>query len=679
MEPSQPNPTASDSQAGSGEIVLQDHEPSLQVSSKWIKFTALLGGIGLIATGLWLQQQDWSKNIQWLTWGVLVFGFLLFLAGQRINPEKQLPERITTSLRWLMVNFQINGWQLVGLVISPFLALVAFWTAGTGPYMNNPIVAIAFWVSAILVATLSGLWPLFPLSLKIQKRELALIGLLVLVASVIRGLYIRDIPIILSGDEASSGISAVAFINGDTNNIFRMGWYSFPAFHNWLQSIPIRIIGQNIPGLRFSSVFIGSITVGVVYLVAKALFGQRVGLYAAIFLCAHHFHHNFSRIGLNNIWDAFWFVTVLGSLLYGWYHEKRWSFILSGLALGFSQYFYVTSRLLFALIPAWLVVSGLFDRPRFRKLWPNLILLTIAALAVVIPLAGYYLQNPDEYFAPMVRVSILGNWLVHETEMVGKPGWLIILQQIGLSFLGLINEPLRAWYTPGVPLLRPAAATLFLIGLGTLLLKPRDHRFHLLGLWIIAICLSGGLSDSVPAAQRYVAIAPALAILIGFGLDQIAVQISQIFKRFGSIVHPLALCVIVIISLGELQFYYCEYTPNSDFGGANGQVAQRLAYTLHDRSSHWEVLFWGFPRMGYYSIPSIQYLVPEIKGLDMNQPWGSPQNPKPTSDYLIFILLPDHESELDAIRDDYPGGKLIHEFDTNGQTLYWLYEISPET
>jgi hypothetical protein len=41
--------------------------------------------------------------------------------------------------------------------------------------------------------------------------------------------------------------------------------------------------------------------------------------------------------------------------------------------------------------------------------------------------------------------------------------------------------------------------------------------------------------------------------------------------------------------------------------------------------------------------------------------------------------LPEHESELDAIRDDYPGGKLIHEFDTNGQTLYWLYEISPET
>jgi hypothetical protein len=322
MEPSQPHPPASESQVENGEPVLQDqdHEPSLQVSSEWIKLTTLLGSIGLIITGLWLQQQDWSNNIQWLTWGVIILGFILFLAGQRINPEKRLPKRMTASLRWLMVKFRINGWQLVGLIASPFLALVAFWTAGTGPYMNNPTAAIAFWVSAILVATLCGLWPLFPLSVKIQKRELALTGLLVLVAGVIRGLYIREIPVVLSGDEASSGISAVAFINGDTNNIFRMGWYSFPAFHNWLQSIPIRILGQNIQGLRFLSVFIGSVTVGVVYLVAKATFGQRVGLYAAIFLCAYHFHHNFSRIGLNNIWDAFWFASVLGSLWYGWYH-----------------------------------------------------------------------------------------------------------------------------------------------------------------------------------------------------------------------------------------------------------------------------------------------------------------------------------------------------------------------
>ena len=471
------------------------------------------------------------------------------------------------------------------------------------------------------------------------KKTLSSSGLLVLIAGLVRGLYINHIPIVLSGDEASSGISAIAFIDGSTDNIFRMGWYSFPAFHNWLQSIPIRIFGQNIPALRFSSIFAGSVTVGAVYIVAKALFGQRVGLYSAIFLSAYHFHHNFSRIGLNNIWDGLWFLLVLGALWFGWHRGKRWAFIVSGLALGFSQYFYVTSRLLLALVPAWLFISFLFDRSRFKKLWPDILLLGITALVVVIPLAGYYIQNPSEYLAPMVRVSIMDDWLVHEMGKVGKPGWLILLQQLGLSFLGLVNVPLRAWYTPGVPLLRMPSATLFLVGLGVLILKPKDHRFHLLALWIIAICIPGGLSDSVPAAQRYVALAPALAIMVGFGLDEIAVQLGQLIKRYNGIINLAALLAIIILSIGELNFYYFVHTPKSEFGGANSLVAQRLADTLQDKSPEWEVLFWGYPRMGYYSIPSLQYLVPEIKGLDMNAPWRSaPESPtnQRSSDICIF-------------------------------------------
>jgi hypothetical protein len=81
--------------------------------------------------------------------------------------------------------------------------------------------------------------------------------------------------------------------------------------------------------------------------------------------------------------------------------------------------------------------------------------------------------------------------------------------------------------------------------------------------------------------------------------------------------------------------------------------------------------------MGFYSIPSLQYLAPEAKGLDMNQPWGSPQNPSPNSDYLMFVFLPDHENQIPAVQEDYPKGKLTQEFDKNGQTLYWLYEVSP--
>jgi 4-amino-4-deoxy-L-arabinose transferase-like glycosyltransferase len=664
---------------GSREIDTQNQAlgQSFSISTAGLKMSALFAGVLMMAAGLWLSALDWSDNSDWFSWGALVTGFLLFLLGKRMDLDAPLPEKIAKPLYWLANTFQLNGWQLLCFMVSPFLSLLAFWAAGTGMLMNNSTMAISLWLTAILFVVVGGLWPFSPAVPKISKKEIAILALLVLVAGIIRGLSISKIPVVLSGDEASSGISAIGFIEGSMDNIFRIGWYSFPAFHNWIQSIPIRIFGQTIFALRFASIFIGSITVGVVYDLGKAMFNQWTGLFAGVFLAAYHFHHHFSRIGLNNIWDAFWFAWVLGAVWYGWRREKRWPFVLGGLGLGFSQYFYVTSRLLIFLVLVWILVGFLTDRDRFRTSWPKFVLMAIIALVVILPMAGFFIKNPDEYTAPFVRVSIMGDWLAREVENSGLPGWLIILKQLGSSFLGLVSLPLRFWYLPGVPLLRTASATLFLVGLGSLLLKPRDTRLHLLGLWILAICIPGGLSESVPAAQRYVAIAPALAILVGYGLEQIAAQIGQVWNPPRNLVYYLALLAMVVLCIGELRFYYFEYTPDSEFGGTNSLVAQRLADSLEHKTTEWQVLFWGAPRMGYYSIPSLQYLVPEIEGLDMTHPWGSPDNPQPTSNQLVFVLLPDHEGELPAIQDDFPDGILTRELDRKGQPLYWLYEVTP--
>ena len=61
----------------------------------------------------------------------------------------------------------------------------------------------------------------------------------------------------------------------------------------------------------------------------------------------------------------------------------------------------------------------------------------------------------------------------------------------------------------------------------------------------------------------------------------------------------------------------------------------------------------------------------------MTHPWGSPENPQPTSNHLVFVLLPDHEGELPAIQEDFPDGILTRELDRKGQPLYWLYEVTP--
>jgi len=107
------------------------------------------------------------------------------------------------------------------------------------------------------------------------------------------------------------------------------------------------------------------------------------------------------------------------------------------------------------------------------------------------------------------------------------------------------------------------------------------------------------------------------------------------------------------------------------------RTAQVLADYQHSKQGNWQVLFYGWPSMGYYSIASLPYLEPQIIGTEAIHPWGSPENPLPSAENVIFVFLPQHAADLDGALRQYPGG---HERDivdpTMGQ-LFTLYELSP--
>jgi hypothetical protein len=264
-----------------------------------------------------------------------------------------------------------------------------------------------------------------------------------------------------------------------------------------------------------------------------------------------------------------------------------------------------------------------------------------------------------------------------EVQLTGQQPWQIILNQIKLSFLGYTHIPLTFWYRAEVPILRFIPATLFYLGLVALVQKLRESQVLLMGLWLVAVGVMGGLSESAPAAQRYMAVAPALAILVGVGLDSIVKQLSNIWKSRQNLLTILAILMMVAVGGDELRFYFYEHIPESDFGGDNSLVAHRLAEYLRDKPEDVQVLFFGSPRMGYYSISSLPYLAPHISGIDMNHSWGSEENPEPTSDHLIFVFLPDHYDQLDLVQADYPVGETKVETTRDDRPLYLLYETSP--
>ena len=606
-----------------------------------------------------------------------LIAILFFLLGAWSLERKHLPkwlERpIESGARWL----GIQPVQFISLCFSPMFSVLTCAAAGFQYKMYSPAAAIISWLLGIGLVIYSG-WNKSTPRLKNSSGVLLIAAGLFMGALALRAFNTATIPIVLSGDEGSSGLFSTKFITGELNNLFIAVWFSYSTLHNFLQSLTIQLFGQTTQALRLLAAFGGALSVALVYIIGREMFGNLAGWAAAIFLAGMHFHIHFSRIGLNNVWDGFFFTMVLGCMWIGWKKNSRMAWLLAGAGLGFVQYFYATGRVLIGIVALWLLLAGLFDWKRFKKAIPDLILMGLAALIVVLPLAFFYFKHLDEYMAPMNRATIFNGWLDTTAAEYDGSRLLVLLDQVKLGVSGYFDEPTLFFYEPGVAILRAIPGAFFFIGLALSLLHPKDERHHMLWIWLGAIAMAVAMSVNAPAAQRYVAATPALALMVGFGLS----QLGSIFTKWlpkGARAFQIGIIVIsLLLAADDARFYYLEYTPKSEFSGFNGMVAQTLANRVKNESLGTELYFSGAPVMGYDSIPSLQYLAPQMSYVNVNSPWVEAEVPEPKGKRVLFVFLPNHDSDRAAMELEYPGGTWIEEKTSKGEVLFWLYDYTRE-
>ena len=606
---------------------------------------------------------------------LLPLNLALFYLGIWTMDKGRLPAWLDKPVQVIAAWLRVSTGQVFSLCFSLFLSVLTCVGAGFFFHMYSPQAAVICWVAGILLAVWGAL-DLFVPREKVPGPVL-LVGLgLFGAALLLRSFNTATIPIVLSGDEGASGLFSLNFLNGNMNNIFVIGWYGFPSFHNFLQSLSIALFGQTAQALRLLSAFAGALTVVLVFYAGRSMFGFSAGLMAALFLIGMHFHNHFSRIGLNNIWDGLFFIWVLGFLWIGWQRDRRAAYLVAGLGLGLSQYFYTSSRVLFAIIPLWLLVAGFSNRSRWRRALPNLVLMLWVTLIVLLPLGWFYLNHLDQFFEPMHRVSIFGVWMTNTVALTRQSPALIVLKQIWSGLQGYAELPLRAWYIPGVPMLRTLPGIVFLLGIPFMFLHPKDSRSQLLLIWLGGLAIMVGLSESTPAAQRFVAAAPAVALMIGFSMKQLGELIGRALPNRTRLIQTSLVVVVFLLAADDARFYYLDYTKNGGFGGFNGMVAQQLADRMQKEPAGVDMVFCGYPIMNYDSIPSLPYLAPKVHYYNVNDAWGSPDTPVPVDKKIFFAFLPSHEEDQKAIEASYPGGAWSGTFTSDGKPLYWLYEYN---
>jgi 4-amino-4-deoxy-L-arabinose transferase-like glycosyltransferase len=632
----------------------------------------LLGGAGLLLLSL-LATTDLSPERRLGGLLLTAIGGAAILVGGPALGRGSLPASVSRPLGAMARFLEADLSQAAMLVLAFPFAVLARVASGDGLLAYRPWVAIIAWLAAIALAVVGGFGR--------QRREprptldrwdALAIAVLFAGALALRGWALTSYPSTFSGDEGSAGLFAREILDGKVTNPFTLGWFSFPSLYFGVQSLAIILGGQTIEAIRMTSAVAGALTVVALYLLVRAMFDRTTALLAAAYLAASHFHIHFSRIALNNIWDGLFAVVASLGLWVGWRSGRRSAFILCGLALGLGQYFYVSIRLLPVLFLVWAAAAAIFQRQTFRARLPGLVVAAAVALVVFTPLALRFAAHPDEFQAPMNRVTIFGPWLEGELARGERTQTEILLDQARLAALGFVSEPLRAWYNPGAALLLTAASGLFLIGLIWAVLHF-DLRYLLLVLPLLAAVVSTTVSQDTPASQRYVMAMPFVAVFVALPIALLIDWLGEGEPRFRRALPVLAALAIGIVMAVDLNYYFREVYPGYVLGGGNTLVATAIAEDLREQEAA-DVYFFGFPRMGYFSLSTIPYLAPQMRGSDIIEPLAAPAN-WPLAGPSLFVFLPERLNELPFVEQSYPGGRYREVTGADGTLLYAVYEL----
>ncbi|MEZ4517161.1 MAG: hypothetical protein R3C44_10095 [Chloroflexota bacterium] len=79
--------------------------------------------------------------------------------------------------------------------------------------------------------------------------------------------------------------------------------------------------------------------------------------------------------------------------------------------------------------------------------------------------------------------------------------------------------------------------------------------------------------------------------------------------------------------------------------------------------------------MGYFSLSTIPFLAPEMRGQDVVDPLTMPPDwglAGPT----LFVFLPERLGELPLVEDAFPNGYYEEYFSPEGEMLFAVYAVS---
>jgi 4-amino-4-deoxy-L-arabinose transferase-like glycosyltransferase len=639
---------------------------------------------------------DLRRLVLLIAFSVVAAGALWYGFAQGENPRPTMPDG--SPLLWLVVALMIASaaavlvaprtrdrqgllprlvhltnaipliWYLLATACIASFAIAQ--VANTRPMPGNYWPLFAVWlvvVGSILAWVAAGTkWTGLRLatlraSLLSRRWEMAAVVALTVAAVTVRIVNLSSLPGPYEQDEAALAHQSLNALEGQTPNMFMSGLQGHATMQHYSLAAVFKIFGVTIFSSRLLSALTGAITVPLLYLLLRRMFGNTVALLGAAYLVAYHFHVHYSRVGLENIGDPFILVAVLYFAWRASREGKTRDFVLTGLVMGLGLYLSPAAR----VVP--LIVAALFGytflrRPRFlRQAAPGMGVLTLAYGAAALPIAVFWITHQADF---MDRVNIVGiyqsHWIDNEQLAKGKSQLAILWDQAVHSFgaFGRFADSSQHYLAP-VSFVDHLSLVPFLVGLGYSIYKVLEERYFLLLAAFVAIVVTGGvLTIEAPTSQRLVGTTVIVAAFVAIGLKLIADSVSRWRPSGSYVVAGVGICALLAVNVHS---YFWDYRTGGYYTDYNTYVAAQVVEYAKTLPADTRLFWYGAPKI-YLSgsgHPSMTFPLRDYARFDVMTDGRVASTEEAEGDApSVFMFMSHREEEIQPLMDSCPGGEI---------------------
>ena len=509
-----------------------------------------------------------------------------------------------------------------------------------------------------------------------HRLELLVVAVVTGISALLRIYRLADIPAGLTGDEALTGIDALRVLEEGWIGPYVGSALGQPTGPLYFTGLVFKVSHASLFTLRLSMSLLGVATVPAAYVLFRLGFGRWVALVAMVALAFSYWHLHYSRIAFMLISMPLVTTLTAVALLSALRSARRWPWVVAGLLLGVGVYSYNGYVVFLAAVAAFLAVVLLLSRLEWRRHLTSFALMGAAAVLIALPMIRLALFSPEFYFQHHRLTSLLKAPGFSSAETVGERidylagrAWdaaTLLYTHSEIDFSDAMGE--RGALDPFLALLAYA-------GLVIALVRWRNPPHLLLAIVVIfglgSVILGG---ETWGELRRSLVTVPFVYGLAGVAAIEIVRAGRRVFGRFGHRLAAAGAAVVVVAAISWNGWYYFGELAQQEY--VDWVFVSDLVAGLdaaHVFGDPGRIYFYA-PRWGY-DYETRLFLYPDSPGIDRSREFGEFSLDRLDAGPVTYLLFPPYASEVEALREMFPDGLAVEEFNDRGGRVFSVYHL----